>query len=178
MNKTHKESKTIDLSEVKSLNLIDDGRLSIVSDNCLIVLVYYHGKFSNIKFSIENPKFKRMSVSSVVEDITDDEVIIKVQAVQQDLAQKQTEHDISDITDLDRHFKTQNVDLRKIDRIDLRNEGKILISGDNSRLLLGFHDCDFTFIKFTIEDVKLNKMLVSDIIDDSIHIKVLDPNYY
>jgi hypothetical protein len=161
---------------VKELSLEDDGILLIPGKNSRLKIGFYYVEFMSIVFTIEDTKLNKMSVSSVVEGFTDNEVIIEIKAVQESQGQKQTELDVSDISDFERLFKKQRIDLRTIDRLDMINDGKILIGGENSRLLLGFHNGDFTFIKFTIEDTKLSKMKVRDAIEHEISIKVLVPD--
>ncbi len=173
MLRNDKKSKEIDLSAVKSISLNYEGRLSVVCNNCLLEFVYYHCDFHSIKFTIEDTKLNKMSVSSIVEGYTDNEVIIRIKTIQENRGQKQ---DTSDISDFDRYFGREHVDLRKIDKLHPISDGKILIDGDNSRLLLGFQEGDFVFAKFTIDDTSLNKMSVSDIMDNSIFIDVQGPD--
>ncbi len=173
MFRTKKVSKEIDLSKVKTLNLVYEGRLSIYGKNCRLELGYNHVEFTTIKFSMEDANFSKMSVSSVVEGYTDNEVIIRIKAIQESRGQEQ---DTSDISDFERYFGSQQADLRKIDRLHPISDGKILIDGDNTRLLLGFQEGDFVFVKFTIDDTSLNKMSVSDIMNNSIFIDVQGPD--
>ena len=68
MGRMDKRTKTIDLGEVKALDLKYEGGLSVEGENCRLELGFHYGYFTFIKFTIEDTNLDEMIVSSGVED--------------------------------------------------------------------------------------------------------------
>lgn len=173
----NKEKIQTELGEVQELTLVGDGYLLISGKNSRLEIGFYHVEFRSIKFTIEDPRLSEMTVSSIVEGVTDDKILIKIQNSSNDGSERPTKHAIPDekgIMTSPRH--RLSIGLNKVKELDFKNSGTVLIPGDNSLLSLGFHEDDFTFIKFTIEDTNLNRMRVTPPIDGKIYIKVLEPD--
>lgn len=166
-----KERLQIDLYEVKELTLVSDGYLLIAGKNCKVEIGFYHVEFKSIELTIKDPRLSKMSVSSFVYGVTDDKLLIEIRELDNRGRVKEFNQSISETKEQRRRLA---IDLRIVAELDLENSGTVRISGENSLLTLGFHEGDFTFIKFTIKNTDLNRMHVSDVVDGRIAILVLE----
>ncbi len=107
-----------------------------------------------------------MSVSSVVEGFTDDEILIRVRK----------HGEIQDISEEKEVLLTRplSIDLREIEELEFKSSGTVMTIGKNTRLLLGFRDDDFVFVKLSIMNTDLNRIRVSDVFDNSIFASIID----
>ena len=168
----NKEELQVDLSKVKELRVMGDGFLLIQGRNSHLKFGFYHVEFRSIYFGILNP-----SASSFVESVTDDMISIKIRNLGNGGGERREREDVHEDKEIiPTWLQSQTINLHEVSELHFTNSGTVLIPGDNSLLSLEFHDGDFTFINFTIEDTDLNKMRVSDVVDGRISIKVLPPD--
>jgi len=158
----------VDLFEVKELDLKGTGWVSIEGYNSRLRISFHHTDLFNLQFSIEDPKLSGMSASSVVEGFTDDEVLIRVRK------SGEVFQDVPDDKEI-MQSRPLRIDLQETEKLDFKNSGTVLVIGENTRLILGFRDGDFVFIKLSIMNTELNRIQVSDIFDNCIFVTVVDP---
>lgn len=141
----------IDLREVNELGFRGSGGVLIKGDNSQLDISFHHTDFTCIIFTIMDTKLIEMIES----DLVSDEVIIKIR--KKNLKQNLPEEDFYFYDETEPTNLTV-IDLRKVEELDFQNDGKILIVGDESRLILGFHDGEFVYIRYSIEDTELFEM--------------------
>lgn len=140
----------IDLREVNELGFRNSGEILIKGENSRLELGFHHTDFTFIFYTIEDTKLTEMTES----DVTGEDATIKIRKINL----KQNLPEESFVFGDETETTVTIIDLRKVEELDFQNDGKILIVGDDSRLILGFHDGDFVYIKYTIEDIELFEM--------------------
>ena len=63
MVRINKGTKTIDLGEVKALDLRHEGGLSVQGENCRLELGFHYGYFTFIKFTIEDTNLNMIRIT-------------------------------------------------------------------------------------------------------------------
>jgi hypothetical protein len=167
MVRTGTEPLQVNLCDVKELDFKYSGQVLIKGENTRLRIYFDHPDIAYIKFAIEDTRLSKMSVSSVVEGFTDDEILIRVRKPVGEILQDISEYKVIFLT------KPLRIDLREIEELEFKNSGTVMIIGQNTRLFLGFRGGDFIFVKLSTMNTDLNRIRVSDILDNGIYATVV-----
>ncbi len=156
----------VNLCDVKELDFKYSGQVFVKGQNTRLHINFNHPELVFIEFTINDTRLSKMSVSSVVEGFTDDEILIRVRK----------HGEIQDISEEKEVLLTRplSIDLREIEELEFKSSGTVMTIGKNTRLLLGFRDDDFVFVKLSIMNTDLNRIRVSDVFDNSIFASIID----
>lgn len=161
------EPLQVDLFEVEELDLKGTGWVSIKGNNSRLRIGFHHTDLLYLQITIEDPNLSEMSVSSVVEGFTDDEILIRIRKPREGFQDVPDDKEIVPTRPL-------RIDLRENKELSFKNSGTVLVIGENTRLFLGFRDGDFVFVKLSIMNIDLNRIRISDVFDNSIFASIID----